>query len=399
MFSFSVSAFQRFSVFLVKVVIFGPAYPFRGGISQFSQVLARSLSQGGHEVKLVNFKKQFPKILFPGTTQFDEKAQAHAISTERVFTLWNPLTWLETARAIRRYEPELILFAWWMPFFGVGYWAVAKLLGKLYRGRLVFLLHNVIPHERRFGDVFFSRLALNQSRSYLALSRAEEKEMHRLFPQVPKGNIYYSPHPLYDNYAPYKGSQADARRELGLTSSRILLFFGFVREYKGLDVLLRAMPQIRQRYPDLTLAIVGEFYQDRAKYDDLIRDLKIESAVLVHSGYVSGNDVGTWFAACDVVVLPYRSATQSGIVPIAYALSTPVITTDVGGLGEVVLHGTTGFVVPPEDPVALAEAVGQFYEKGGRPAFEQSVKSHQKDFSWETMRTMIEKIGLDLSKQ
>ena len=182
----------------MKIVLFGPAYPFRGGIAQFSGVLFQALQKAGHEAHAVNFRKQFPGLLFPGKTQFDDSPQALKIPTERVFTLWNPLSWIRTAKAIRKHDPDLIAFMWWMPFFGLGYWAVARLLGKRYRSRILFVLHNVIPHERRFGDVFFSRLALNSAQFYLTLSRAEEHELRQLFPKVEPDRIRYSPHPSYD---------------------------------------------------------------------------------------------------------------------------------------------------------------------------------------------------------
>lgn len=380
----------------MKIAILGPAYPFRGGIAQFSGVLARSLKAAGHDVTLINFKKQFPKLLFPGTTQFDESPQALKLDSVRVFTLWNPLTWLATARAIKRVQPDLILFAWWMPFFGSGYWAVARLLGAHYRKKLCYLLHNVIPHERRPGDLFFSKLALRTPRAYLTLSRAEEREIHKWFPAIPAECIYYSPHPVYDNYTKFAGSQGEARAQLQIKAKRLLLFFGFVREYKGLDTLIKAMPAILQNDPDVQLAIVGEFYQDRKRYDDLIDSLHVRDSIILHEGYVGGDDVGRWFAAADVAILPYKSATQSGIIPIAYALTMPVITTNVGGLPEVVSEGKTGFTVPPDDPPALAQSVQRYFAMGGRPVFETHVAAGAFAFSWEAMVEKLQTIVDDL---
>ena len=369
----------------MKIVLFGPVFPFRGGIAQFGGVLARSLEAAGHEVHLVNFKKQFPRLLFPGKTQFDDSPQALRVPSVRVFVPWNPLSWRRTAREIERHSPDLIVFQWWMPFFGLGYWGVIRALGKRSRERLVFLLHNVIPHERRPGDRFLSRLALRKARYYVPLSRTEEREMHRLFPEVPHDSVRYSPHPIYDCYRPFEGSREEARNRIGIHASRLLLFFGFVRQYKGLDLLLRAMPEILKRDPNLKLVIVGEFYQDREPCDRQIRDLGISEAVVIREGYISGDDVGPYFAAADCVVLPYRSATQSGIVQVAYALATPVITTRVGGLAEVVKDCVTGYIVPPEDAGAIAAAVSRFFEAGGRAAFEPNVRSEARRYSWEAM--------------
>lgn len=369
----------------MKLVLFGPAYPFRGGIAQFSGVLYQALITAGHDVRVVNFRKQFPRLLFPGATQYDDSPQALKLPSERTFTLWNPFSWMGTARAIRKQDPDLIAFMWWMPFFGIGYWAVAKLLPKKYRARIVYVMHNVIPHERRFGDVYLSRLALNSAHFYLTLSKTEETQMRRLFPRVDSTRIRYSPHPVYDCYAPFSGDRAAAQRQIGIEAEHLLLFFGFVREYKGLDILLRAMPDILRNDPQLKLVVAGEYYQDRAKYDAQIASLGIGQSVIIRDHYISGDEVGAYFAAADCVVLPYRSATQSGIVQVAYALDTPVITTDVGGLAEVVEDGVTGFLVPPEDPQAIAEAVRKFYRTGSRLAFVANVRAASRRFSWDAL--------------
>jgi len=374
----------------MKIVLLGPAWPYRGGIAQFSGVLSQALKKAGHDVALVNFRKQFPKVLFPGKTQFDDSPDALKVESERVFTAWNPWSWLKTARAIRKHSPDLILVMWWMPFFAVGYWGMARLLGRAYRARIGYILHNVVPHEKRFGDLFLSRLALNTAHYYLLLSRAEEEELHRLFPDVPHSRIAYSPHPVYDCYPVFPGSQEDARKGVGLeTSGKLLLFFGFVRRYKGLDLLLRALPEIRRNLPDIHLVVVGEFYEKREEYDKLISHLQLGDAITIRDGYCSNEMIGTYFAAADVAVLPYRNATQSGIIQVAYALGTPVITTDVGGLREVVTDGMTGLIVPPEDVGELAHAVQRFYAMGGRPAFDKEVRRDAGRFTWEALADTI----------
>lgn len=374
----------------MKIVLLGPAYPYRGGIAQFNGVLASALERAGHEVALVNFRKQFPRILFPGKTQYDESAPPLSLPSERTFVAWNPWSWRRTAREIERHQPDLILVMWWMPFFGPGYFGVARCLSRAYRKRLLYVLHNVVPHERRPGDRFLSKLALGTARFFVPLSRGEEKQLRRMFPDLASNRVKFSPHPLYDCYRRFDGDQAAARRTLEISAEWLLLFFGFIREYKGLDVLLRAMPAIRERVAGVKLAVVGEFYQDRKTYDDLIRDLDIADSVLIRDQYVSGDDVGVYFAAADSVVLPYRSATQSGIAQIAYALGTPVITTDVGGMSEVVRDGVSGYVVPPENPAALADAVTRFFAAGGRSALEAGVRAEAQRYTWERMVEVIE---------
>jgi D-inositol-3-phosphate glycosyltransferase len=376
----------------VKIVLLGPVYPFRGGIAQFSGVLAQALEKAGHTVTAVNFRKQFPKLIFPGKTQYDDSPQALKIESERTFTAWNPCSWRKTARAIEARDPDLIVAAWWMTFFGPGYWGVAKWLKKKYRSRIVYLLHNVAPHEKRFGDVFLSRLALKTANGYLCLSRAEEALFHRLFPEVSAERVVYSPHPIYDCYTKFEPGQAAARQKLGLDTARVILFFGLVRDYKGLDLLLRAMPGILRNEPSTKLVIAGEFYSSRAETDALIKELGIGASVLVHDRYIGADEIGMYFAAADCVVLPYRSATQSGIIQMAFALDTPVITTNVGGLAEVVDDKVNGYLVPPEDPAAVAEAVKKFYAAGGREAFEENVRLKAQSYSWEALVKKLEEL-------
>jgi D-inositol-3-phosphate glycosyltransferase len=378
----------------MKIVLLGPAYPYRGGIAQFLGVLAESLQTAGHEVHVVNFKKQFPRLLFPGKTQYDESPERKPLESARTFVAWNPLSWLRTAKEIARHDPDLILVAWWMPFFGLGYWGTAKALPRKYRNRIQYLLHNVVPHERRIGDLFLSRLALNTSTYYIPLSKAVEKDLFEWFPKIPPSNVKFSPHPIYDCYPPFAGDQTAARQQLELDkNSKLLLFFGFIREYKGLDIVFRAMPSILKNNPGTKLVVAGEFYQDRGKYDDLIQQLNIGDAVIIRDGYITAEAIGTYFAAADCVVLPYRTATQSGIIQIAYALDMPVITTDVGGLAEVVMDGVTGLVVPPENPERIADAVTTFYAKGGRAAFLENIRRERDRYSWHGLVKTITGFG------
>jgi glycosyltransferase involved in cell wall biosynthesis len=244
-------------------------------------------------------------------------------------------------------------------------------------------MHNVIPHERRIGDEFLSRLALSGSRFFILLSRNEEAEMKRLFPKVSTEDIHFTPLPLFNSYPKFSGSKEDAKKILRIDATKVLLFFGFVRDYKGLDVLIEACPKIFGTHPDAKLIVAGEFYGGREKYEKQIQSLNLNDKILIHDRFISEDEVGIFFAAADCAVLPYRSATQSAVIAAAYALDMPVITTDVGGLKEVVIEEKTGLVVPPENPDALADAVNAFYDLGGRGAFEEHVRQEAKKFSWE----------------
>lgn len=379
---------------LLKIVLVGPAYPLRGGIAQYLAVLYTHLVNAGHEVHFVSFIKQFPEWLFPGKTQKETSEHVIDVSPVAKFAPLGMRSWRRTSREIARHDPDLVIFKWWMPFFGPGYWAVQRWLRKHTRARVLYVVDNVIPHEHRPGDKILTQLAFSQTDYFIAQSRAVETDLFTWFPKMDKGCVVMCPHPIYDCYPAFEGGSAEARRKLGLTPDEpVLLFFGFVREYKGLRTLLDALPQMRKRHPGLKLLVVGEFYESRSVYDNKISELGLKDAVVIRDDYVPNEEVGVYFAAADCVVLPYRTATQSGIIQVAYALNLPVISTDVGGLGEVVVNGETGYLVPPNDPAALAEAVGKFYAAGGRAAFSENVAQARARFSWDGLIETIAAFG------
>lgn len=368
----------------MKVVLVGPAYPLRGGIAQYLAILYQRLRAAGHDAQFVSFIKQFPEWLFPGKTQLESSKDIIDVQPRPRFAPLCPRSWRRTGREIVALEPDVVVFKWWMPFFGPGYWAVQRYVRKHSRARIVYILDNVIPHERRPGDKLLTRLACRAADGFIAQSRAVERDFYAWFPEIGRERALFAPHPTYDCYPAFSGSQADARRAVNLPATgKLLLFFGFVRRYKGLDLLLRALPEIRKRLPDTRVVVVGEFYDPRSDYEKIIRDLKLADAVILRDDYCPNELVGTYFAACDAVVLPYRSATQSGIIQVAYALETPVITTDVGGLGEVVVEGVTGFIVPAENQAALTAAIDAFYGTGGRAAFTDGIRREAARFGWD----------------
>ncbi len=378
----------------MKIVLVGPAFPYRGGIAETTNSLYSALTARGHEVVIVGFKKQFPKLLFPGKTQFVENASRRDLPPEFMLVPWNPLSWYRTAQFIEKQKADLVCYKWWMPFFGACYWGVSKLLDKQSRAHIAFVCHNVIPHETRIGDKTLSKMALGQSKFFLTFSRNEAHELEHLFPSIAKENIRFTALPLFDRYDEFTQGQAAARAKLGIDAKKLLLFMGLIRQYKGLDILLRAMPEIIKQDSDIKLVVAGEFYEEQAKYDKLIDELGIREHVIVRPGYVPADEIGTYLAAADVNVLPYRSATQSAILVLAYAHGCPVITTNVGGLAEVVDAGKTGFVVEPENPSAIAAAVYDFYSTGGRAAFEPHVRTTAEKFSWDRPCEILEEFAL-----
>ena len=378
----------------MRIAIVGPAFPLRGGIAQYLAILHSRLVAAGHDVRFVSFTKQFPDWLFPGKTQKETSSDVIDVHPVPRFAPLDVRSWPATVGELAAFDPELVIFKWWMPFFGLGYWAVQRGLHRRTRARVLYIIDNVIPHERRLGDRFLTNLAFSQTDLFIAQSRAVERDLFSWFPHLSRERVLFCPHPVYNCYPAFKGSAADARAAIGLPGgAKVLLFFGFVRHYKGLDLLIRAMPHVRRAHPAACLVVVGEFYEPRSEYDKIIRELSLQDCVTIRDDYCPNEEVGKYFAACDAVVLPYRSATQSGIIQIAYALDTPVITTKVGGLCEVIEEGVTGFVVPPDDPLLIAEAVDRFYARGGRPAFVENVRRESRRYTWEALIEAIEKLA------
>ncbi len=342
-----------------KIVILGPAYPYRGGNAIFTTCLFRELSKK-YDTTLINYSLLYPNFLFPGTTQFDLSQKAETVPSERLINSINPFSWYRVARRIKSLNPDLVVFDWWNPFFGPCHFMITLLMGKKFRRNTLVVTENVISHEGRWIDRVLTKIGLANASSFIALSGSVEKQLD-LFRGDRK--VYRSELPIVTTYEQnVVTNKIEARKKLGyLPQDKILLFFGYVREYKGLDVLIRAFPLAKKTIPELKLLIVGEFYDSPEKYMKLIRELDLTSDVKVVNEFVPNENVGDYYAPSDVVVLPYKEATQSGILKIAYGFEKPVIVTDVGGLHESVEEGQTGFTVKANSPEALADGIGKFY--------------------------------------
>ncbi len=359
----------------MRIGLLGPAHPLRGGIAQYLALLAGELARE-HEVHYLSLIRQYPSFLFPGQSQVDPSASPLVVPNERVLDPMNPLTWSAAARRARTLGLDALVYKWWIPFFGRAY---APVLAGAKKGGAVTIMiaDNLLPHEKRPFDETLTRLVTDRTDGYLVMSVSVERDVARLLPGAPVRRVA---HPVYSQYGAAGRSRDEARARAGL-SGDVLLFFGFVRHYKGLDVLIEAMPRVRAGR-DVTLVIAGEFYEPVEPLRARIRALGLTDHVRVLDRYVPDEEVGDLVAAADAVVLPYRSATQSGVALVAYAGGCPVISTAVGGLPEVVEEGVTGHLVPPEDPVALADAILGFYARGGRAAYEPAVHAAARKFSW-----------------
>jgi glycosyltransferase involved in cell wall biosynthesis len=367
----------------MKIIIIGPAFPWRGGIAHHTNTLASHLKKR-HDVEIITFSRQYPKLLFPGKSQYDPGDKIPDVRGLQLIDSINPLSWISTALKIRKKKPELIIFAYSIPFFGPCYGIIAALVRTFSRVKIMFLCHNIIPHERRFGDKVFTKFAFGFSDYFLVQSSSVEKDLLKLFPSAKYTN---SPHPLYEMFG-NSIPKEKAKKILQTSSDKIILYFGYIRPYKGLSVLLEAMKYLN----DVNLLIVGEFYDSKTKYEELIKEFNIGSRVRIIADYVPNEDVPVYFSAADTVVLPYISATQSGIAQIAYNFDKPVIATDVAGLREVIVDGKTGYIVPVNNPEKLAAGIKKFYEERKEKEFSENVNVEKQKYSWDFFVTNIEKL-------
>ncbi|MDQ2794378.1 MAG: glycosyltransferase [Bacteroidota bacterium] len=375
----------------MKVVIIGPAYPLRGGLATYNERLARAFREAGDEVRLVTFSLQYPDFLFPGQTQFSTEAGPADLAIEVSLNSVNPLSWLKVGRRLRAERPDLVVFRFWLPFMGPALGTVARLVRGNGHTRVVAITDNVIPHEKRPGDGPLTRYFLSACDGFVTMSRAVLGDLQRLgFGRKP---ALYRPHPLYDNFGPIR-PQGAALAALGLpTDSRYLLFFGFIRAYKGLDVLLEAFADARLVALPVKLIIAGEFYENAAPYEALIKQYDLESRLVRATDFIPNEAVADYFCAADLVVQPYKNATQSGVSQIAYHFERPMLVTDVGGLAELIPAGEVGYVVPPT-AAALAEALVDFLTHPEKQAhFEAGTRRVKQQFSWPVMVAALKEVA------
>ncbi len=372
----------------MRLGLVGVTYPFRGGIANHTTLLCRALRRD-HEVLFVSLRRQYPKSLFPGRTQYDESDKGLAEANEPLIDSLNPLSWRRAARRLAEFRPDAVVIVWWHSFFAPLCRVISGYLAR--RGiRSYFLCHNVLPHEPNRLDRLLLRFAFARAAGFLLHSEFVRRELLTL---RPKARTAVSPHPIYDFFVPDRPRDTAAcKGEIGLADRRVVLFFGLVRRYKGLGVLLDALlalpPEAGYR-----LLVVGEFYDDPARYRERMDALRARGQLLLVDRFVRNEAVGDYFCAADVVVAPYLSASQSGVIQLAYAFDKPVITTDVGGLAEMVVEGRTGYVVPGGDSAALARAIADYFEQSDRRALEQAIRAERRRYTWAALAAAVERLA------
>jgi glycosyltransferase involved in cell wall biosynthesis len=358
----------------VRIAFLSPFYPYRGGIAQPSALLYRELEKN-HELRAFTFTRQYPGILFPGSNQYvTANDKADKIAAERVLDTVNPLSWFSAAKSINAFKPELFLTAFWMPFFAPSYGAVSKRVRK--NAKVISLLHNVIPHEKRFGDIALLRYFLKQNDGFGVMSESVRNDLLSLNPSA---QYFFHGLPLYNHF----GNAVEpitAKIDLGIPlDKKVLLFFGFIRDYKGLDILIDAVSKLDDSY---VLVIAGENYGSFDKYEKQIDELNVRHRIIKHVLYINDHEVPPFFSAADVCVLPYKSATQSGITSIAYNFNIPVIATDVGGLRETVQHQSTGLIADEPNSLSLAFLIRNYFSENLKERFSQNIIALKERLSW-----------------
>ncbi len=379
----------------MKIILIGPAHPYRGGIAAFTDRLATEFVAENVDVELYTFTLQYPSFLFPGKTQYSDAPAPEKIKIFRKINSVNPLTWIKTAKEIRSKNPDIVIFAYWMSFFAPCYAKMSKIIKINRHTRCIGLVHNMMPHEKSILDILFSPRFVKSMDAFVALSKAVMHDISKLDKKdKPK---LFSPHPLYDHYGD-KEDKLMAMSSMYLdTNYNYLLFFGLIREYKGLDLLLKAMADERiDNYP-LKLVIAGEFYDKKETYLQMIDKLDIKDKVIICDKYIPDEEVKNFFNLADMVVQPYKSATQSGVTQVAYHFEKPMLVTDVGGLREIVPDGKVGYVVEPT-PVKIADAICDFYDNDREEFFENNIIEEKKKYEWSKMTETIMKLYKEISK-
>jgi len=371
----------------MNIAIIGPAHPLRGGgMSTFNERMAEVLQQQGHNVAIYSFYLQYPSFLFPGKSQFTDEPAPKGLTIHSLINSISPINWLKVGNRIKNEKPDLVIVRYWLPFMGPALGTILRRIRGNKHTRILCIADNVIPHEKRPGDVAFTKYFLKPVDAFITMSREVEKDLH----DYTKKPIQFTPHPLYDNYGSTLSKQ-DACKILGLDpAEKYMLFFGFIRKYKGLDILLEAMDNAHVKASGVKLIVAGEFYGDKELYEELITKYNLQDRIHLFTEFIPNAEVRNYFSAADLIVQPYRTATQSGITQLAYHFEKPMVVTNVGGLSEVVPDGKTGFVASP-DAKSIADCIVKFFEPNSLPGLEENIRHEKQKYSWDSFTTALMK--------
>lgn len=370
----------------MNIIIVGTAHPYRGGLAAFNERLALQFQKEGHHVEIYTFTLQYPGFLFPGKTQFTNDPAPAGLTISRKINSCNPFNWIKVGNQIRNKKPDMVVFAYWMSFMAPCFGTIAKQIRKNHKTRCIGLIHNMIPHEPNVLDKYLPPYFVKQMDGFTTLSHAVIKDIDQFDKHnKPKS---WAPHPIYDHYGELI-DKIEARKQLGLSADgKYVLFFGFIRDYKGLDLLIDAFGDLRLQDMGVRLLVAGEFYGDPQPYLNRIRSLDISDIVILHNDYIPDNKVNLYFRACDIVAQPYKTATQSGVTQVAFHFERPMLVTDVGGLPEIVPDGKIGYVVNP-DAQDIADALVRYYKENKEEEFTAGVREEKLKYGWDRMTTAV----------
>ncbi len=369
----------------MKIILLGTASPYRGGLASFNERLIGEFLKNGHEAEIFTFTLQYPTFLFPGTTQLADSRASSEIKIKRRVNSVNPLNWKKVGREIKRLSPDILIIKYWMPFMAPCFGTIAKIAKQNNKTKVICIADNIIPHERKFYDNLFTNYFIKQVDAFVVMSESVLADLKKFDHKKP---VVLNPHPVFDNFGE-KISKDQALKNLHLSPLKnYILFFGFIRNYKGLDLLLNAFANERLRNLNLQLIIAGEYYTDEKQYLQLINDLKLNDHIIQFNKFIPDKDVKNYFCAADLVVQPYKHATQSGVTQIAYHFEVPMIVTNVGGLAEIVPDKKVGYVVD-QSPAEIASAIIDFYSSTRKSIFIANIKEEKKRFGWDKMMDAI----------
>lgn len=377
----------------MKVILIGPAHPSHGGIANFNESLAIAFIKNSIETTIVSYYYQYPRFLFPGETQTVEGKPTYLLKIKPLISSINPFSWLKTARYLSHESPDIVVVQFWLPYLAP---ALGSIL-RLFRGRntkIIGIMHNVFPHEKRFADKLLTRYFINSCHGFICLSKSVLLQLETL---TPNPNKLFVPHPIYDIFGD-KVSKTEARKHLGLSDAdKVLLFFGIIRKYKGLELLLRAIATDRVKKLNVKLIVAGEFYEDKRYYFQLAEQLNIKHQIVFTDRFIPNDEVKYYFCAADMVVQPYLSATQSGVTQVAYNFERPMLVTNVGGLSEIVFDRRTGYVTEV-NAEAIAQAIEDFYVNNREDEMAANVLAEQYRFSWHAMVDSLLQLAESIKK-
>ena len=367
----------------MRLALIGTTYPFRGGIAAFNERLATELIQNGHDVTVYTFTVQYPNFLFPGKTQYSTDNPPKNLTIHRCVNSINPLNWISVGHEIKKKKYDSVIIPFWLPLMGPSLGTLARIIKKNKHSKILSIAHNIIPHESRLGDKWLTKYFTNHIDGFLAMTKNVMNDLESFNTVSPK---VLSPHPIYDNFGD-SIDRNEALKHLNLDDSySYMLFFGLIRDYKGLDLLLEAFAKIKNK--KIKVIIAGEYYSDKAPYKELIHNLKLEEKIIEVDKFIPDSEVNYYFSACDIVVQPYKSATQSGVTQIAYHFDKPMIVTDVGGLKEMCPDGKVGYVVPPQSD-KIKDAILKFYESTDKKKMIENIKEEKKKYSWSNFTNVL----------